>query len=80
MRVSPNGDNDMRFLSKKEVKRLTLYSDSQRARLEDAGSFPKRRRLGEGPRCRVGYPDVEVYQWMRSKGFPIHDNPTDIAP
>ncbi len=70
----------MRFLSKKEVKRLTLYSDSHRARLEDAGTFPRRKSLGNGPRCRVGYADVEVYEWMRSKGFPVPDTPTDDTP
>jgi predicted DNA-binding transcriptional regulator AlpA len=45
----------MRFLSKKEVKALTLYSDAHRARFEEAGPFPKRVRLGNGRYARVGY-------------------------
>jgi predicted DNA-binding transcriptional regulator AlpA len=45
----------MRFLSKKEVKRLTLYSDAHRARLEADGRFLKRVRLGNGLYARVGY-------------------------
>ena len=56
----------MKFLSKKEVKALTLYSDAHRARLEEAGSFPKRIKLGEGRYARVGYLESEVEQWMKA--------------
>jgi len=56
-----------RFLSKDEVKRLTLYSHTHRARLEDAGKFPKRVRLGNGPRSRVGYYEHEILEWMKQK-------------
>lgn len=61
----------MRFLSRNKVKELTIYSHTHRARLEAAGLFPNRRRLGNGPRSRVGYPDCEIYEWMRSKGYPV---------
>jgi prophage regulatory protein len=57
----------MRFLSKKEVKRLTLYSDAHRARLEEAGQFPKRVRLGNGRYARVGYVESEVLEWCEAK-------------
>ena len=57
----------MRFLSKKEVKRLTLYSDAHRARLEEAGQFPKRVRLGNGRYARVGYVESEVLEWCETK-------------
>ena len=67
----------MRFLSREEVKRLTLYSHVHRSRLEEKGLFPKRVRLGNGPRCRVGYPDVLVYKWMSSKGFPPPEETDD---
>jgi prophage regulatory protein len=63
----------MRFLSRKEVKHLVLYTNTHLLRLEAAGSFPKRMRLGNGPRSRVGYADVEIFKWMRSKGFPLPD-------
>jgi len=53
-----------RFLSKNEVKQLTLYSHAHRARLEDAGKFPKRVRLGSGPRSRVGYVESEIMEWI----------------
>jgi prophage regulatory protein len=57
----------MRFLSKKEVKALTLYSDAHRARLEEAGQFPRRVRLGNGRYARVGYVESEVVEWMEAK-------------
>ena len=57
----------MKFLSKKEVKAKTLYSDAHRARLEDAGLFPKRVRLGIGRYCRVGYVETEVDEWIEQQ-------------
>lgn len=68
----------MRFLSKKEVKALTLYSDAHRARLEDAGSFPRRVRLGEGRYCRVGYVESEVHEWMQQQ-ISKRDKPHDAS-
>jgi prophage regulatory protein len=64
----------MRFLSMKEVKQLTLYSDTHRARLEGTGKFPKRVALGNGPRSRKGYADTEIYEWMKRK-LEERDNP-----
>ena len=55
----------MRFLSKREVKALTLYSDAHRSRLEVAGTFPRRVRLGTGRYCRVGYVESEVIEWIK---------------
>jgi prophage regulatory protein len=69
----------MRFLSKKEVKALTLYSDAHRARLEEAGKFPKRVRLGTGRYCRVGYVESEVVEWMKAK-MAERDTPHDTSP
>ena len=45
----------MRLVSKTELRRLVLYSPQHIQRLEDAGRFPKRVRLGNGPRSRVGW-------------------------
>ena len=69
----------MRFLSKREVKALTLYSDAHRARLEQAGSFPKRVRLGEGRYCRVGYVEAEVLEWMQAQ-ISKRDRPAKTSP
>ena len=60
-------DAAMKFLSKKEVKVLTLYSDAHRTRLEAAGRFPKRVRLGMGRYARVAYIDIEVIEWMAAR-------------
>ncbi|MDB5581008.1 MAG: AlpA family phage regulatory protein [Bradyrhizobium sp.] len=54
----------MRLLSKKDVRAKVLYSPAHIARLEAAGQFPKRVRLGPG---RVGWVDEEVDRWLRER-------------
>jgi prophage regulatory protein len=56
-----------RLVSKKELRTLVLYCDAHIARLEAAGLFPKRVRLGNGPRCRVGWLLSEVMAWLQQK-------------
>lgn len=57
----------MRLLSKKELKPLVLYTPQHIQRLEDAGKFPKRVRLGSGPRSRVGWVEQEVLDWLQQR-------------
>ena len=52
----------MRILSKRELKELVLYSPQHIARLEKAGSFPKRVQLGPN---RVGWVESEVLDWLK---------------
>ena len=54
----------MRFLSKKQVTALVLYSGAHIARLEEAAKFPKRVNLGQ---CRVGWVEAEVLDWMQAR-------------
>jgi prophage regulatory protein len=54
----------MRILSKRQVKELVLYSPQHVARLEAAGQFPKRVRLGVN---RVGWVEDEVLDWLRER-------------
>jgi prophage regulatory protein len=56
-----------RLVGKKELRTLVLYSDAHIARLELADQFPKRVRLGNGPRCRVGWWHSEVMAWLQQK-------------
>ena len=65
----------MRFLSKKQVRDLVLYSSAHIARLENAGRFPKRVRLGQG---RVGYVEDEVVEWMKAR-VAERDSPTTTS-
>ncbi|MBO6541083.1 MAG: AlpA family phage regulatory protein [Rhizobiaceae bacterium] len=51
----------MRILSKRQMKELVLYSPQHIARLEAAGQFPKRIRLGQN---RVGWVEEEVLGWL----------------
>ncbi len=54
----------MKMLSKRQVKELVLYSPQHIARLEAAGQFPKRVRLGSN---RVGWIEDEVLDWLQSR-------------
>lgn len=54
----------MRRLSKQQLKEIVLYSPQHVARLEKAGLFPKRVRLGP---CRVGWIEEEVLDWLQEK-------------
>ena len=54
----------MRLLSFKQVREKVLYSRAHIDRLEKAGTFPKRVRLGQG---RVGWVEQEVDDWIAEK-------------
>jgi prophage regulatory protein len=54
----------MRILSKKDVRALVLYSPAHIDRLEKAGLFPRRVRLGPG---RVGWVEEEVRRWIQMR-------------
>jgi prophage regulatory protein len=54
----------MRLLSKKAVREIVLYSPQHIARLEAAGQFPRRVRLGA---ARVGWVEQEVLDWLRER-------------
>lgn len=51
----------MKFLRKKDVREKTTLSYSSIDRLEAAGRFPPRRRLGQ---LRVYWLEEEVEKWM----------------
>ncbi len=54
----------MRILSKRQLKELVLYSPQHIARLEKAGTFPKRVQIGPN---RVGWIEAEVLDWLRER-------------
>ena len=58
------GEIVMRILSKKQVKDLVLYSPQHVARMEKAGTFPKRIRLGPN---RVGWVEAEILDWLQHR-------------
>jgi len=65
----------MRILSKREVRRLVLYSPQHISRLEKAGKFPKRVKLGPS---RVGWVESEVLEWLEERikrREETHDSP-----
>jgi prophage regulatory protein len=54
----------MKLLSKRQVKERVLYSYAHIDRLEAAGLFPKRIRLGQN---RVGWLEQEIDAWIEAK-------------
>jgi len=54
----------MRILSKRQLKELVLYSPQHIARLEKAGTFPKRVQIGLN---RVGWVESEVLNWLQER-------------
>ena len=54
----------MKLLSKKQVREKVVYSIQHITRLEQAGKFPKRIRLGEN---RVAWLETEIDNWIASK-------------
>ena len=52
------------LLSKKQVREMVLYSYAQIDRLEAAGRFPKRIRLGPN---RVGWIKQEIVDWINDR-------------
>lgn len=50
------------LLSKKQVKEMVLYSFAHIDRLEAAGDFPRRVKLGQN---RVGWVRSEIEDWIR---------------
>ncbi len=63
----------MRILSKRQLRELVLYSPQHIARLEKAGQFPLRVKLGQ---ARVGWIESEVLDWLQ-KRIDSRDEPTD---
>jgi prophage regulatory protein len=53
-----------RIISRKELRMLVPYSDMHISRLEKAGRFPPRIRVGD---ARVGWSFREVQEWMAAK-------------
>lgn len=54
----------MKLLSKKQVRERVVYSIQHITRLEQAGKFPKRIRLGEN---RVAWLESEIDNWIVEK-------------
>ncbi len=53
-----------KMLSKHQLKELVLYSPQHIARLEKAGKFPLRVKLGPN---RVGWVEEEVQDWLQTR-------------
>ena len=68
--MSPSGELVMnRIIDWKVLKTLVPYSRQHIARLEKAKvrPFPKRVRLGNGPRSRCGWVYDEVMAWIEAR-------------
>ncbi|MHA7852517.1 helix-turn-helix transcriptional regulator [Roseovarius sp.] len=59
-----HSDTTARILTEMQVKERVPYSSSHLRRMERAGRFPKRVRLGP---CRVGWVEAEVQDWLAAR-------------
>jgi len=57
----------MKFLTLKQVMEITSLSRTHIKRLEDRGAFPRRRKLTDAPNGRVGWPDYQVWDWIKTR-------------
>lgn len=64
----------LQIISKKELRKIVPYSMQHIARLEKAGRFPKRVKLGAG---RVGWLLIEVEAWIEERLAERGDPPPD---
>jgi len=55
---------DDRFIGKKELRRLVLYSSQHVRKLEAAGQFPRRVRIGLN---RVAWLESEISEWSETR-------------
>lgn len=62
----------LRMLTAREVSELTRYTVTHIYRLERAGNFPRRLRLGSN---RVGWKAIDIEAWFASR--PVIDPPDD---
>jgi prophage regulatory protein len=62
-----------RIIDWKVLKTYVPYSRMHIGRLEKAGQFPKRVRLGQ---CRVGWYEDEVAAWLESRPRDTHTDPS----
>lgn len=60
---TPQATPDLRILSMKEVCVLTGFSRTHIYRLEAAGRFPRRRKLGIS---KIGFINLEVREWIEN--------------
>ena len=54
----------VQIITRRQLPEYVPYSLSHIARLERAGSFPKRVRLGP---CRVGWVESEIQDWLAAR-------------
>ena len=61
--------SERKLVSKKELKLVygIPYSPQHILRLEAEGMFPRRLRLGNGPRSRCAWRSVEVEAWIDAR-------------
>lgn len=56
--------NDLRIITRKELRLLVPYTPQHILRLENDGEFPRRVPIGKN---RVGWRLVEIEEWLRTR-------------
>ena len=63
-RKDPPSLDHLRIIPLKEMRRLVPYCDQHLRRLEKAGKFPRRIKLGEN---RVGWRLIDIEDWLKAR-------------
>lgn len=76
--VAPRAGSDtfarLRLLTRKEVLSLVPYTAQHIYRLERAGKFPRRVRVGEN---RVAWRQIDIEEWLKNRTVVVIPEPID---
>ncbi len=57
----------MKIIGTTQLLKLLPYARQSILRLEREGKFPRRLRLGNGPRSKAGWYEHEVLEWIQER-------------
>ncbi len=73
-RAGPDTFARLRLLTRKEVLSLVPYTAQHIYRLERAGKFPRRVRVGEN---RVAWRQIDIEEWLQNRAVVMMPEPID---
>jgi len=73
-RAGPDTFARLRLLTRKEVLSLVPYTAQHIYRLERAGKFPRRVRVGEN---RVAWRQIDIEEWLKNRTVVVIPEPID---
>lgn len=75
-RKDPPSLNHLRIITQKELRSLVPYTPQHILRLEKAGRFPRRVKLGQN---RIGWRLIDIEEWLKAR-LPVETYRVDPVP